>query len=348
MAIGALLTYVYGQLKIRWKRYRQRNVRKSFLDDLDERLNIHTIAYGAPVIAKVRVEQTDEEFILPYGEFQDADLEFLSQYINVADLLERLELGKALWVETVREAKNQITYEFKHGLNGRYFNGPKSGILSCQAHLRDVDNQEAPMVRLRLYRTDYFTQNVMMTIIQNLTSQSPGSQLKPEELFYFRNSLGVNVFLILPATNELVIAKRSQDAAFMDSGRTLVASAVEGLTPEDGSSQINLTSGVLRGLEEELGLTVHDLDTSSLKNYAMFFGKEYFQDGFIFSIEANENITKEDLGNRLGRDRRLEIEDLLFIPNTKGEIRKFILDHEEDLQFQAIYGLELYSKMNFG
>ncbi|HZJ56823.1 MAG TPA: hypothetical protein VFD89_01105 [Clostridia bacterium] len=282
-----------------------------------------------------------------FGYFTDYDLEFLDRHINWTDILKSYAISHEELNTIIKESKNDIYHQFENHLDGKHFNGEMFGISSLDQFYRTNDRYESPGINIVTYSTDYFTMNSMAEILKRLRARRPEVRMEIGGLSYFRNSIGVNVLLILPSTNEIVMVKRSKHSSYTEEKRLIYPSTVETLSIADETSKINIDLCVYRGIEEELGLTIDELDTKSLINYAMFFENNYFQDNFVLSISADESITLQNIRDRLAKDRMLEIEEIDSIPNNKRAIDRYIARNKNNMQFQTIYCLEIYKKMTF-
>lgn len=341
------IPYLWGKVRELLRRRSHNKNKDDFVNALEKDLNIITIAYGNPSFSKIEIHPQEESFYLSYGYFTDRDYEHIKEYIDYNYILKKYNITNEEFFSAVKVLKNKTYYQFENKLNGKHFNGDIYGILTLNKFIRSNDKYELPEIRMSTYNTDYFTMNTMSELLKYLSNIRPKTRIEPDNLIYFRNSLGVNVLLILPSTNEIVMIQRSKDSSYTENNRLIYPSVVETISIADETNKIDIEHCVYRGILEELGLYPNEMNRNSLLIYSMFYESNYFQDNFALSISADDSITILDIRNRLAKDRMLEVENIITILNTKSSIERFISQNKNSMQYQTIYLLEIYKKMTF-
>lgn len=327
-------------------RARSKHNQVGFIAGLDKRLNIETIAYGDPEFESIRITLANEEFIIPSD--REKDHEYISTYVDLESFCEAFGISIEAFWESYDKNRDKMTDLFSHGSHGKHFNGHMFGISSVRNFQRTTDEHELKRLKLRAYNTDYFTMSVLSGVLKDFATPEILENVNiNNDLSYFRNSIGVNVLLILPKSNQIVMVKRSKNASFTEDNRLIYPSVVETIAKADYTKEIKVELAVIRGLQEELGLVDSDLDISSMNIFSYFYEKNYFQDNFGVTIHAKNHVTVQYLNNLVAKDGLLEVSEIFALNNNISAIKKYISKNEPNLQYQTQYLLELYSKIGF-
>ena len=255
----------------------------------------------------------------------------------------------------IDDCKKIVTDDFLYRKEGCYYNNFLYGIMSSDYYGRTCDTHELPILTLNFYKTDYFTHRVMWQLIQQLRNMEklPNVLLYEDQLndVYrsFRTSLGVSLIAILPATNEIVLTKRSKNSAYGEGKEWRYVSVTETISETDfddtnNKLELNVKKWIKRGLNEELGLIDNSehYNTDSIRIYDMFFENYFYQDGLTASIELSRNMNIEQIRALPAKDKKLETKEIFTIPNTRQSIEKFIQENANDMREQTIFALQSY------
>src|SRR5690606_232395 len=174
--------------------------------------------------------------------------------------------------------------------NGEYFSGNTFGVLRAEDYSRTPDRNEQKLLHTAFFNSDYFSHKVIHHVCAALNGRKSLADISADLLntkyFPFRTSLGISLIVEIPLTNQIIMVKRSINAAYSEGKEWIYVSVTEALTDTDYdvyTASINIQTWVQRGLWEELGLT-KEYDISSLKIYDMFFEKHFCQDGLTASV----------------------------------------------------------------
>lgn len=255
----------------------------------------------------------------------------------------------------IDDCKKIVTDDFLYRKEGCYYNNFLYGIMSSDYYGRTCDTHELPILTLNFYKTDYFTHRVMWQLTQQLRNMEklPNVLLYEDQLndVYrsFRTSLGVSLIAILPATNEIVLTKRSKNSAYGEGKEWIYVSVTETISETDfddtnNKLELNVKKWIKRGLNEELGLIDNSehYNTDSIRIYDMFFENYFYQDGLTASIELSRNMNIEQIRALPAKDKKLETKEIFTIPNTRQSIEKFIQENANDMREQTIFALQSY------
>lgn len=273
------------------------------------------------------------------GEFATAD-EGFCQFLLPGHTAEEIH-------SAIESARNEIAQRFVNREDGLYFNGDKLGVAFLDSKSRSADAKETPQLFIEFYRTDHFTHRTIARAVEmlGLPRESVDSSLLNTDLKWIRTSFGVSIIVILKSTNQIVMTHRSKNASFCDGKSWIYVSATEAMSQVDideYESVPDLALCVTRGIKEELGISKSMYQHDSIKFYDCFFETQFFQDGIVASIELGDAVKPEDILSLRAKDKRLEIQDIFFIDNTKSAIRKFIQENRDDMRSQTIFALESY------
>ena len=247
-------------------------------------------------------------------------------------------------LETIRE---QVFASFLKKENGNYFNGKILGVNRLDGLSRTNDINEAPILSIDFFETDYYTHKIVEKLIQNLTFKKE-SLVKDLNSSYSwsRSSFGVSLILILPKQNEIILTKRSSRASYTGGKEWIYVSVTETLSETDFDEETrspDLLKCVWRGIREELGLSDRQLKKDTLKFYESFYETHFKQDNIVASVEISEDLTFSEIYSLLAKDKFLEISDIITIPNDKKAISNFIEDNRSKMRAQTIFSLESFN-----
>ena len=244
-------------------------------------------------------------------------------------------------------ARNEIALKFINREDGLYFNGDKLGVVFLDSKSRSADTKETPQLLVEFFRTDYFTHRTIERAVEllGLPCDAIDTQSLNTDLQWIRTSFGISIIVVLKSSNQIILTHRSKNASFSEGKRWIYVSATEALSQVDideYESTPDLALCVKRGIKEELGISKDMYRDNGLKFYDCFFETQFFQDGIVASVELSENVKPEDILSLRAKDKRLEIQDIFFIDNTKSAIKKFILENQDEMRSQTIFALESY------
>lgn len=253
------------------------------------------------------------------------------------------DVKNALSISRMKIAKQMAERE-----NGLYFNSKMYGVYSSDAHQRTPDAKEEQIYYLRVFETDYFTHRVVgeaLDILKVPTETFAAIEGLNASLNWTRTSFGLSIIVVLPKSNEIILTKRSKNAAYSGGKELYYVSVTETLSATDLNLDTNcpdLECGVIRGLKEELGIDRNLLDLSSLRFYDSFYETRFHQDNITASISLKSDVSYSNVLECVGKDRDLEVNEFLKIDNTPKAIQRFINEHRDASQAQTIFTLESY------
>ena len=250
-------------------------------------------------------------------------------------------------VKVIEEAKKEIALKFIERRDGIYFNGDKYGVYFLDSRSRTTDIKESPQLRLEVFKTDYFTRQVLTCALKklNISKDIFNTDSLNNELKWIRASFGVNVIVILNSVNQIILTKRSKHSSYSSDKSWYYVSVTEGFSESDideYSCAPSLTLCVTRGMEEELGIEKSMFFDSDIKFHDCFFETVFLQDGIVVSVALNENIFPDDIMSLRAKDKFLEIDEIFFIDNNRKAIKDFIDFHKDEMRSQTIFSLESY------
>ncbi len=357
--VGAVISLVFSELYRTLNKEGKRNLTKRKINKLTKNFadtDILATSKGFPFYEysqiETRIQNKKLIFCLPsklksklspklLEGFQRKKESYLG-YSSLDELGENLNITD--FKSLVNEAKVIISQNFINRENGEYFNGNMFGIIKSDDYSRTTDNKESKLLHIDFFSTDYFTHKVMKHIYSELKLKESLKNLTLNDLnklyYPFRTSLGISLVVEIPLTNQIILVKRSVNAAYSEGKEWIYISVTEALTDTDYdpyTSSINIQSWVQRGLLEELGLT-NQYDISSLRIYDMFFEKNFSQDGLTASIKLKDNISFEDIKSLSGKDSELEISEKFVI--SINHIESFIKENKEIMREQTMFALK--------
>lgn len=275
---------------------------------------------------------------------------FASRDENVELLFERLGYDGLPWDrfnQLLEKARRQTALDFIERKNGNFFNGCKYGVFSSDADGRTSDEAENPVLHLDLYKTDYFTHQVMYSLFSEIKDE-PGfngyyvNRRNHNKLSIFRTSLGISIIVEIPSENCIVMTRRAESVAFSGGKDWVYPSVTESVSETDYqrySGLVEMDLCVMRGLLEELGITSRYYDVHSIVYYSMFYEKSFSQDNLTASVQLRNNVTSDHIRHLLGKDTELEVSDVFFVPLEEQSLKAFVLEHLDEFRPQALYTL---------
>lgn len=248
----------------------------------------------------------------------------------------------------VEEARYKIARMFIERQDGLFFNGKKYGIVYADGFSRTTDNTENPILTLKLFNTDHYTHRVLSEVIDNLQIDKTllNQKMLNTRLNWLRTSFGISAIVVLRSTDQIIMTRRSPNAAYTEGKIWTYVSVTETFTETDYdqySHCADLALCMKRGIQEELGITPGMYHESTIKFYDTFYETHFFQDGIVGSVELKEGILFEDVKNLLAKDKQLEVESLFVIDNNKKAIAKFIAENKDQMRSQTIFALNSYA-----
>lgn len=261
--------------------------------------------------------------------------------IPVPDLRDRIETSR-----------KKVFQQFLKQENGCYFNNQKYGFYSIRPYGRAEDLEEAPILEMELYTTDYFTHRVMKDVCKTLIKENRNifDYLRYNNLgssCIFFTSLGINLLLLDNAKQKerhVLLTQRSMNAAETYGQSQYSISMTEGVSLADYDQKtqtINMEKAVLRGLEEELGVNASMLQDSTLHFYDLFVNQSNLELGLACSIELSQDVTiREHVMQFHGKDESMEISRKG--PVELDQLEKFIQDNQDNFLPQALHTIQSY------
>lgn len=252
--------------------------------------------------------------------------------------------------ELLEKSRMKIAQKFVDRADGMYFNNLLFGVISSDSNSRTPDAQEKMVYNIDLFETDYFTHRVVEELLDSITL-SPVEISKGrlnEALSWTRTSFGLSIILRIPASKEILMTKRSREAAYTQDRDLFYVSATEtfSFTDYDHNGNPSLQKCLLRGLEEELGIPEHMVDIASIRFLDAFYETHFHQDGFVVTIDLKKEYTFADVAELQAKDKAMEIQKMHLLSDTRASIREFIKDNtrndEWGAQAQTIFSLESY------
>lgn len=250
--------------------------------------------------------------------------------------------------EMLEEARLQVATHFVNRTEGMYFNGKKYGVLRSDDFSRTPDEAETPVLHIGLFSTDYFTHRVADELSRQISKMQAAPLTLPQlngPFSFLRTSLGINLVVEIPATNEMLMTRRAVNAAYSGGREWVYPAVTEAFTETDYdrfAQKADLCLCIKRGLLEELGIDTRLYDEGSIQIYDMYFENNYFQDGITCSVKLKDDVTLDDVLKCSGKDERLEIAEIFALPLKKDAIESFIETHLTELRPQAIFTLQSF------
>ena len=258
---------------------------------------------------------------------------------------EKLGVEESHFWSILEKERHNVAKNFSLRDNGMYFNGEKYGVLYSDGFGRTVDKVEEPILFIKLFKTDYYTQMVIERTLKNINIKNKiDLNFLNHNMCGLRMSLGVSIILYIPNSNEILLTRRSKYVSYNDTNKEWIyVSVTESFTETDYDEfqkSPDLIFCIQRGLKEELGIDKNII--KYIKIYDMFFEKNFFQDGILAFVCLNNYITYDNIINLKSKDKHLEISRFIPLKNSKSDICKFIMDNKDDMRPQTKYALENY------
>jgi hypothetical protein len=302
--------------------------------DIVIKLTNKELFIDCPDEIKEEILEIDEEFCFNQNtSFNSSDFEDIANSTEISDL-----------PNLINKHRKIIGQEFLEKLKSRLpiFNGRKFGIY--EIHFSNTsDMHEYPTARLRVFTTDYFTHRVFRSIFSELKNNDhPIAKVGKYDISKyhpFTTSLGINAFVLLRPSNQIVLAKRSIFVANTEKPVWHV-SVNEGLSQTDiESRQVSLIKCVLRGLNEELG--VREERVEEIKFYNFFMVKRNFEIGITALVEADLSFDYLVHLYENAKDSVLETEEITGVPFELLRINNFFEENHESFSNIAIHSLRV-------
>ena len=244
----------------------------------------------------------------------------------------------------LQKAKVKIAEEFLARKNGLYFNGKLYGVSYADGFSRTADESEQPILKICLFKTDYYTHRVMAEVLHQAKNDLKDLSVHDLNQSYapFRTSLGLSVVVVLSSTNQIIMTKRNRYASYSEGIEWIYVSVTEtfSTTDYDGYTRTpDVLFCIQRGLSEELGIPSEFFMDGQINIYDMFYEKTLFQDNITASVTLKEEITFDDILPLLAKDKAMEIDNMFLIDNSKTAIESFIKENSAQMRPQTIYTL---------
>lgn len=321
----------------------------------DENLDIFRLANSDPYYRKrdIAIKLTDRELFIDCPEkikekIFELDNDFVFNPDKSFHSNDFGDLAKSTGIDNLPDLINKhreiIGEEFLNQLRKRLpiFNGKKFGIY--ESHFSNTsDNNEYPTAKLRVFTTDYFTHRVFRSIYNELNEENqPISRVNKYDISRyncFTTSLGVDAFVILRPTEELVFAKRSMFVANAEKPVWHV-SVNEALSETDTENrQVSLIKCLTRGLNEELGVREERME--EIKFFNFFLVRKHFEIGVTALIEIDMSFDELVHCYDNAKDSVLETEKIVKIPFDRESINHFFEENYENFSNIAIHALRV-------
>lgn len=352
--LGALLSYIYSRCKDVWKLRKSKKIlAQNMYND-----KILTIDSAFPAYSKedIITELSDEVFFLsiPTEELntlRTVDPNYMNRenrYFTADGTL--ADLGKAIEVEAfeslVEKHRKTVAKEFIEKImqGQEIFNNEKLGIRKI-IRSRTNSSDESSVLRIRFFKTDYFTHRVMRAVYaemrQAYTHISSINEINDINRYYpLMTSLGVNSLLLLESENfgrAIVLSKRTKTSANMSYEQWHV-SMNEGVNLADISGKtISLEHCVRRGCDEELGIR----GTLNNEFTDLFLVRDTFEIGIASIVTTSMTAEDFEKSYAAARDRALETLNTQLVPDNTKDIKRFMKEHKDTTDI-AKYCLSMY------
>lgn len=302
-----------------------------------------------PYFERLHLQNSEVNIFLRYP-IEIIPTEDQDQYSSVDIGLNSLSLpniSNAAFNEALELARVEVATAFANRQDGAYFNGKQYGVLSLDGFSRTIDGRERPVLTMKVFSTDYFTHKVLSRTqtLLGLPQSIYSLESLNTNLYPLRTSFGISVVVVLSASNQILLTRRSTTSSYSEGKSWIYVSATETFSLTDinpFTDQPDLIACVNRGLEEELGIEPHHCLQDSLRFYDAFFETYFHQDNIVATIKLKDDITYDMLRAFHAKDKQLEVADMFVIPNEKGAIEKFIKKNESDIRAQTIFTLQSY------
>jgi hypothetical protein len=356
--LGTLFTGLWKWIRERFRARRLNRTLRRLAED-EQKLRITTMAVGPwPLGSQLHVRDTNLSFHIPFppdllpklrSQYDARGKTFSECFVTPGaaflDATSYTALGEECGIpdfdDLIEYYRREVAGDFIEARNGLYFNHDKFGVYEIDATAR-MTNDEHPLLSIALYRTDYFTHQVMRRIFAVLKRRGHAMTAvsDQEDLRRFRvftTSLGLNAVLLLKNEKEapvFALARRSKLASGSTGGTPYHITMNEGLSVTDYdtyTNEVSFSQWLKRGLWEELHLS-DALLGSRMKRAsfdALFLVNDVFELGIVSTIEL-EGMTMEELEScaKQAKDHRLEIFELAPVPATSADVQEFLATHE--------------------
>ncbi|MCL2152300.1 MAG: hypothetical protein FWH57_04975 [Oscillospiraceae bacterium] len=342
--------------------YHVRQLRKSDII-CDEHLHIYSIENAIPHYAEINVFTSEcklfvevpKEFVksMPSGFEFNNNISFNGKD-NFIDLVD--QTGIYNLADLIKQHSAIVAKDFISGNKGYKFNGGKYGVLNVDIGMRKGIN-EMPIATITTFETDFFTYRVFYSIYDYLRNiNHPISQINTiqELLKYncFICSIGINAAMIVNSEKyskeEILFTKRSSNV--INHRNMFSVSMIEGVSLLDYSNttgKISLENCLFRGISEEIGISedYHRKNNTKYTLNDIFISKETFDFGITCTVKINGIFSKE-IEAMIAKDRKFEIDKVIFVPLIKKEILEFV--RERNFVPQSLFTLNTYFIRKYG
>ena len=231
----------------------------------------------------------------------------------------------------LEKKKIEVAEMFRRRATEAFFNGEMYGIKTM--YDRREGNEEKVIFKTDNIKTDYYTHRVMAAVYQELLKNEhivPPDGLRNINLYYpFLTAVGMDVVLVIENMNKVVVTKRSRQLINMTEDQWHL-SMNEAISITDLHFEaIDLEGCVRRGLREELGIDLNQINQYRLHYSDVFFLKNPFEVGilgFVIIDELTEAMVRD--AYNIAQDAPLESTGndqtgLKFLPLSDAKIAKF-------------------------
>jgi len=142
------------------------------------------------------------------------------------------------------------------------------------------------------------------------------------------------------------LTKRAKNASYSEGKEWIYVSVTESLSETDWNDETgcpDLRKCVLRGINEELGITDRELKLDSLRFYDAFYERNFHQDNIVASIEISEKLTFANIYELIAKDKLMEVSETFTISNDKKTIVNYIKKNEKNMRIQTIFSLKSFA-----
>lgn len=304
--------------------------------------------FSMPADIKERILQIKPEFdntkwTKSQDFFQDQEETFLNR------VAKSVNISVQQFQEVFERKKREVAEVFLKKVEDSepYFNGEVYGIQRMDVS-REGENERATL-KIKSYKSDYYTHRVMAAIFQELYVTNPTlapTKLSEEynKLKYFLTAIGMDVLIILEDEESIVFAKRSGNLINMTQDKWHVsmneAISITDLTFDQ--SKISLENCIIRGVNEELGVK---LGGEGGYKFSIYYGDAFLlQNPLETGISAFVFIEGLSFGDlkiayAAAKDRELETIGLTKVKYNNRELKKFV--NKEDLTETCQYMIKM-------
>ena len=315
-------------------------------------LNIVHLANGCPLFKEqyMDIKTLDKSLYIGFPEDMVSELQEgkLSGFhktcsfngrSDFADIVK--ETGIVNLVELIEKHKRIVARQFINEENGCYFNGEKYGVFEINGFKRTEDKEEDPLLKMKLYNTDYFTHKIFKSIYKEIKDTDPIGKTNLGSLAKYRSfatSFGINGIVRLKSgqsSDSVILTRRSAFATDTNGEELYSVSVIEGLTKTDDTynAEVNLYQCFKRGMTEELGIREDMYSDQDIKFYDVFLELNKFEIGISCCVQLDDQyIFETDIKDLIAKDNTLEIAEKFAYPFNKKDINKIIVDKKFNKQ----------------